>query len=654
MSDLRTRLERIGDRIDARQDAFERLDRARRRRERIRRIEAGVVALLVAVAGSLTAVVAFRDSEPAPEGNVEEGFFALWPEKTYTEALAGQKAVDRDLSGQLAWRLDPIATAEEFGRETLGWGWQTPDEDLVDAEVLGDGDVAGPGPITIEISTPPFPCPYPGPPACIAKSATVTLERQVWPDGVWSVVEVGGDTFDLRVAPGEHVSIGSVVTIPTPLDDGTEVAVGVKGTGACAGFHEETGKVQGGEVAIPIEGVGEGCAGYLYALTPPTPVGQVELGKIMFLWNEPKPALGYTIESIAAVPVRFVSPSAVELPSIQPSPQGVARISCDGSNLEVQTPVVGAQPDGVHVEFVNTGDRAIELALGDLETIGVVSAPVHPNETLMEVLTIEPGTWPVACSSPPESASAGVSALGSLEVVDPEGFFSPWFLDCPPDDQYARDGPMEGVTGDPRPPVQVARGKLTGLEPTDFLEEAGYAEASVPVVNVVRDGSIVGYLLFGWDEDSQGWVLIQLAGCFGTSFGWSAPAPTPNPDGWFEWCPEGPFPEAGLDWSERAAEVAIRFARAYVEDDRETLASVLDVSVPPGAEFAVALADGVEPIVAATDAHGGPLVSYSCGNDVDAYAVAITIDDGTESASADFTVFLVFRGDEGWKVWGVY
>jgi hypothetical protein len=31
----------------------------------------------------------------------------------------------------------------------------------------------------------------------------------------------------------------------------------------------------------------------------------------------------------------------------------------------------------------------------------------------------------------------------------------------------------------------------------------------------------------------------------------------------------------------------------------------------------------------------------------------VTIDDGTDSASADFTVFLVLR-DDGWKVWGVY
>jgi hypothetical protein len=75
--------------------------------------------------------------------------------------------------------------------------------------------------------------------------------------------------------------------------------------------------------------------------------------------------------------------------------------------------------------------------------------------------------------------------------------------------------------------------------------------------------------------------------------------------------------------------------------------------VPPGAVFPVALAEGVDPVVFGTNARGGELVEYSCGSDVDAYTVAITIDDGTESASADFTVFLV-PSEDGWKVWGVY
>ena len=55
MSDLRNQLERLGERAKVASDAFERLERARRRRERHRRITAGTVALLVAIAGSVAA-----------------------------------------------------------------------------------------------------------------------------------------------------------------------------------------------------------------------------------------------------------------------------------------------------------------------------------------------------------------------------------------------------------------------------------------------------------------------------------------------------------------------------------------------------------------------------------------------------------------------
>jgi hypothetical protein len=63
MRDLRSRLERIGERVRVAPDAFERLDRARRRYERNRRITAGVVALSVAVAGSFVAFSAFRSGD---------------------------------------------------------------------------------------------------------------------------------------------------------------------------------------------------------------------------------------------------------------------------------------------------------------------------------------------------------------------------------------------------------------------------------------------------------------------------------------------------------------------------------------------------------------------------------------------------------------
>jgi hypothetical protein len=62
----------------------------------------------------------------------------------------------------------------------------------------------------------------------------------------------------------------------------------------------------------------------------------------------------------------------------------------------------------------------------------------------------------------------------------------------------------------------------------------------------------------------------------------------------------------------------------------------------------VVLEDGTEPAVIGTNAWGGELVRFSCGNDVAVYTAAITMDDETDSASADFTVYFVLRDDD-WR-----
>jgi hypothetical protein len=61
MGDLRPDLERIGRRVEPEVDAFERLDRRRRQKERNRRLAAGALALLVAIGGSIAAYAALRD-----------------------------------------------------------------------------------------------------------------------------------------------------------------------------------------------------------------------------------------------------------------------------------------------------------------------------------------------------------------------------------------------------------------------------------------------------------------------------------------------------------------------------------------------------------------------------------------------------------------
>ncbi|MGZ4146423.1 MAG: hypothetical protein ACXVPL_01845 [Actinomycetota bacterium] len=56
---------------------------------------------------------------------------------------------------------------------------------------------------------------------------------------------------------------------------------------------------------------------------------------------------------------------------------------------------------------------------------------------------------------------------------------------------------------------------------------------------------------------------------------------------------------------------------------------------------------------AVVEAGNRDLVGRACGRDVADRSFAVTVDDGTSSASLDMILFLVHR-DTGWKVWGLY
>jgi hypothetical protein len=629
MSDLRTRLERIGERARAAPEAFERLERKRRRRERNRRIGAGVVALAVAVAGSFAAFTAFRGGDPEVASG-DDGFFALWPESTLQQALSEQEAVD---NGMRRWRLSATETAAEFARTALGWG--APDEGGVNVEIDASVDVDGPGPITLSV--------YRTPRGQEARITEVTLERLIRPEGIWSVVDVRSEVFDLRLSPGGEVEVGGFIAIPTTLEEGTEVAVGVAGTSSCSGFHEQTTAVLDGYVVVPVTGLIEGCSGYVYALTPSTPVGQVEMGRIMFVYHDAKPSLEYTIEAVAAVPIRFVA-SEGEPPSVEPTPEAALRVACDRTMIEFDDRVV-AQSTGVHVIVDNTSADPLFFQFAP-ERLG----PWGGTE-------VQPGITEIALQAPPGILTIRCWTEGSatdevaVEVLDPQGLFVPFTLTCPGEPELANTISVTAWQGsEPAPePIEFVRSRVEGLLPSDTVERAGYPEAPNPAVRVVRDGAVVaGFELFvegdRWGMGGTWCAEMDIA---------VPPGPNPYPRGAFEWCPAEPFPEAGFQWQERASEAAVQFVRADMNGDEATINALLDESVPPGAEFPIVLAEDVVEVVGASAA-GGELVRFACGPDVDAYTVAITIDDGTDSASMDFTVFLVFRGVNGWKVWAVY
>lgn len=633
MRDLRSRLQRLSERARPAADAFARLERARRRRERNRRFEAGVVAVLVAVAGSISAFMALTGGGETRLWGTNEDVFALWPEQT-TDALAA--AQERFAAGDpaLAWRGDPTEVAVRFATEVLLWP---------DAIVITSATDPAADPDLVQIEVPPAAsCEAAVERArCPTSRMTLTLDRLAGDDGVLSVTAVQGDELMLPLAAGDVVSSGTWVRIPTDLPDGTKVSMGIAFLTACdaRGFDDNV-EASGGVLEFYVPAVPEGCPGYVFAMLPPTGWGAVAIGSFLFTDAREFPAIGYLVDEVAAVPVRFIVPSGEP-----PTGADVLHVTCDRRAIFVDAAIVAAQSRGVHVVVENTSALPLFFQFAP-----VTEGPWSGTEVPVGVTELElqppPGRLTIRCWSD-ESSSTDVV---HVDVLDPRGLFVPFDLSCAGQRPLRSEIPVARWNEAARPEaIDFVRVRIDGLRPSDVLERAGYPAAIDPIVRLVREGAVVGkfdlFREFGEWKIGGSWCSnLAITVSSGSD---------PYPRGAFEWCPELPFGEPGLQWEERASDAAVQFVLAYVNGDVAKVETLLDPSVPGGTEFPVVLAEDA-PEVIGTNARGGELVNFGCGNDVDAYTVAITIDDGTESASLDFTVYLIFRGAEGWKVWAVY
>jgi len=122
--------------------------------------------------------------------------------------------------------------------------------------------------------------------------------------------------------------------------------------------------------------------------------------------------------------------------------------------------------------------------------------------------------------------------------------------------------------------------------------------------------------------------------------------PTPATD-WFEACPD---PSGAVVVTAADVDDAVAVAERYLWGP--DAAAVVD---PAGAANGLVPASGTgnEKVFAGRPASDDVLVPPACGSDVATATYAVTFDDGTDSASADFTLYVIKRAD-GWSVWGQY
>jgi len=500
MSDPKSVLERVGARITPREDAFERLQRYRRRRQRNQRITAGVVAVLVAVAGGVGVWAGFRGGTTVRPGGADEQAVALWPERTLAEIEAAQQRVD---GGEDSWRLDAASTAIRFASDVLGWN-----DPMVSIQFV-------PGPVdaaVADVTTPPAPCPAPleGEPislTCLGKRAEVSLHGFTGPGGIWSVTAVRGDRTRIDLDPPFAVLPGQIVEAQVDVPEGAQAIGGGTffGNGCQASFGSErlteSGKL---DLVVP-SGDCEVSDGYLYVYVvgsgpawDPYPSDAEEL-------LAEDPLAGRLLEPMDLTLIQAhiasdTSPQPVE----QAEVPEVAEVVCELFKETKQQ--VRAQPNGVHLRVRNALDREILVLTGG-DTFRVAA-----SETVKLTMQTPPGTTNVVCTEQDRTKFAVVE----LTIVDPDGLWKSPDLECDSRDINRTDvvfDPDAGLVVVAADPTDAARAYLEPLlREGDEVESAGYPEVIPPLVRVVREGQTVATLEFV-EVEHGGWTVARVSSC---------------------------------------------------------------------------------------------------------------------------------------------
>jgi hypothetical protein len=177
-------------------------------------------------------------------------------------------------------------------------------------------------------------------------------------------------------------------------------------------------------------------------------------------------------------------------------------VCTEDGGTRLWTPVVEVQPDGVHVD--------VENRAGEPTSFFGLSVDVDEGRH-KAVVSEPPGRLRVACYPYSQHESDKKPVRYDLELVDPEGHWVSTDLECEPNamvEGTIRDF-IELDDGLSRDPVQLVEESVKGLESEDVVEVAGYPEAEIPTVRVVRDERVIA--TFGFIQADDGGLAIETS-----------------------------------------------------------------------------------------------------------------------------------------------
>jgi hypothetical protein len=190
-------------------------------------------------------------------------------------------------------------------------------------------------------------------------------------------------------------------------------------------------------------------------------------------------------------------------------PASALQVRCTERGLEVLTPVVAAQPDGLHVDPQVSGLTDPEISLRSLVEHGHEwwSGSSGVNGTF--VRTVPVGEAVVHCESGPHQGDGPERFEATFEIVDPSGVYVEARLACDPRDHVYLQPDRLNLQA--RSLDAAVRDGVEGISASDIVEQAGYLESDSPwlVARVVREGRVIAAL----DVDGRGpWRFRVMGG----------------------------------------------------------------------------------------------------------------------------------------------
>lgn len=198
-------------------------------------------------------------------------------------------------------------------------------------------------------------------------------------------------------------------------------------------------------------------------------------------------------------------------------------IRCDQNGIEVLTPIVAAQPDGVHVLARVSGlhDPEIELRSKGVTWMAWWSGSSGVDGEFVRPVPV--GESVVHCESGPGQSDGPEDFEARFDVIDPGGHFIDYSLAC--DESESVDVPTQAVAfgNDARlSPEDALSDAVVALGAGDSVEVAGYVEVDSPRrwLRVVRLEEVIGsfYLSrFGDDWHVMVGKVCQSSGLMPTA-----------------------------------------------------------------------------------------------------------------------------------------